>query len=78
MVFVSQGIISGGDRDFLAQRINETLDEQYSRNLSLYASAGLYEKAVLVHAIGRAPMRYGVSMLQWCVFILSLSKDSTE
>ena len=78
MVFVSQGIISGSDRDFLAELINETLDEQYSRNLSLYASAGLYEKAVLVHAIGRAPMRYGVSMLQWCVFILTLSKDSTE
>ena len=27
VVFVSQGIISGSDRDFLAERINETLDE---------------------------------------------------
>ncbi len=34
VVFVSQGIISGNDRDFLSERINETLDEQYSRNLS--------------------------------------------
>ena len=34
VVFVSQGIVSGSDRDFLAERINETLDEQYSRNLS--------------------------------------------
>ena len=58
VVFVSQSIISGSDRDFLAQRINETLDEQYSRNLSRYVSAGLYEKAALVHAIGRAPLGY--------------------
>lgn len=36
VVFVSQGIISGSDRDFLSERINETLDEQYSRNLSRY------------------------------------------
>ena len=43
VVFVSQGIVSGSDRDFLAERINETLDEQYSRNLSRYVSAGLYE-----------------------------------
>ena len=28
IVFVSQGIISGTDRDFLNERINETLDEQ--------------------------------------------------
>ena len=27
VVFVSQGIISGSDRDFLSERINETLDE---------------------------------------------------
>jgi len=58
VVFVSQGIISGSDRDFLAERINETLDEQYSRNLSRYVSAGLYEKASLGHAIGRAPLGY--------------------
>jgi len=58
VVFVSQGIISGSDRDFLAERINETLDEQYSRNLSRYVSAGLAEKAALGHAIGRAPLGY--------------------
>jgi hypothetical protein len=29
VIFVSQGIISGSDRDFLSERINETLDEQY-------------------------------------------------
>ncbi|MEK7682365.1 MAG: recombinase family protein, partial [Chloroflexota bacterium] len=40
VVFVSQGIVSGSDRDFLAERINETLDEQYSRNLSRYVAAG--------------------------------------
>ena len=34
VVFVSQGIISGSDRDFVSERINETLDEAYSRNLS--------------------------------------------
>ncbi len=39
VVFVSQGIISGSDRDFLNERINETLDEAYSRNLSRYVSA---------------------------------------
>ena len=27
VVFVSQGIISGSDRDFLSERINETMDE---------------------------------------------------
>ena len=36
IVFVSQGIISGSDRDFINERINETLDEAYSRNLSRY------------------------------------------
>src|SRR5208283_4537178 len=45
VIFVSQGIISGSDRDFLSERINETLDEQYSRNLSRYVSAGLALKA---------------------------------
>ena len=42
VVFVSQGIISGSDRDFLNERINETLDEVYSRNLSRYISSGLF------------------------------------
>lgn len=32
-VFVSQGIISGNDNDFLNEGINEVLDEHYSRNL---------------------------------------------
>ena len=45
VVFVSQGIISGSNRDFLNERINETLDEQYSRNLSYYVSGGLRQKA---------------------------------
>ena len=31
--FVSKGIINGNDRDFLSGRINETVDEQYSRCL---------------------------------------------
>ena len=58
VVFVSQGIISGSDRDFLNERINETLDEQYSRNLSRYIRAGLAAKAAHGHAIGRAPLGY--------------------
>ncbi len=58
VVFVSQGIISGSDRDFLSERINETLDEQYSRNLSRHVTAGLAEKASMGHAIGRAPLGY--------------------
>ena len=41
VIFVTQGIISGSDKDFLSERINETLDEQYSRNLSRYVSEGL-------------------------------------
>ncbi|MFC1917199.1 recombinase family protein [Chloroflexota bacterium] len=58
VVFVSQGIISGSDRDFLAERINETLDEQYSRNLSRYVSAGMLEKAQHGLANGPAPFGY--------------------
>ena len=58
VVFVSQGIISGNDRDFLSERINETLDEQYSRNLSRYIRDGLAAKAANGHAIGRAPLGY--------------------
>ena len=58
IVFVSQGIISGSERDFLNERINETLDEQYSRNLSRYVRAGLAVKAAQGHAIGRAPLGY--------------------
>ena len=58
VLFVSQGIISGSDRDFLAERINETLDEQYSRNLSRYVAAGLAEKAVHGLANGVPPLGY--------------------
>ena len=52
VVFVSQGIISGSDRDFLSERIHETLDEQYSRSLSRYVTAGLAEKAGHGYAVG--------------------------
>ena len=58
VIFVSQGIISGSDRDFLSERINETLDEAYSRGLSRYVKAGLAEKAAQGHAIGSAPLGY--------------------
>jgi len=58
VIFVSQGIISGSDRDFLSERINETLDEQYSRNLSRYVSAGLVEKATHGFAVGPPPLGY--------------------
>ena len=58
VIFVSQGIISGSDRDFVNERMNETLDEQYSRNLSRYVRQGLAAKASQGHAIGRAPLGY--------------------
>ena len=58
VVFVSQRIISGSDRDFLNERINETLDEAYSRNLSRYVSSGFAEKAVQGHAVSRPPLGY--------------------
>ena len=58
VVFVSQGIISGSDRDFLSERINETLDEQYSRNLSRYVSAAMEEKAANGLANGVPPLGY--------------------
>jgi len=58
VIFVSQGIISGSDRDFLSERINETLDEQYSRNLSRYVSAGLAQKAEHGLHTGPAPLGY--------------------
>ncbi|MDP3063145.1 MAG: recombinase family protein [Chloroflexota bacterium] len=64
VVFVSQGIISGSDRDFLAERINETLDEQYSRNLSRYVRAGLAEKATRGLVNGVPPLGYGSEKLQ--------------
>jgi len=58
IVFVSQGIISGTDRDFLSERINETLDEQYSRNLSRYVISGMAEKAAHGYANGLPPLGY--------------------
>ena len=58
VVFVSQGIISGSDRDFLSERINETLDEAYSRNLSRYISSGLAEKFSQGYAIRLPPLGY--------------------
>ncbi|MFQ5861430.1 MAG: recombinase family protein [Dehalococcoidia bacterium] len=58
VVFVSQGIISGSERDFITERINETLDEAYSRNLSRYVRAGCAEKAARGHALGRPPLGY--------------------
>ncbi len=63
IVFVSQGILSGSDRDFLSERINETLDEQYSRNLSRYVSEGLREKAEHGLHIGPAPLGYRSELL---------------
>ncbi len=44
VIFVSQGIISGSDRDFLCERMNETMDEGSSRNLSRWVSEGLVRK----------------------------------
>ena len=58
VIFVSQGIISGSDRDFLSERINETLDEAYSRNLSRFVREGFAEKAAQGNAIGKPPFGY--------------------
>ena len=55
---MSQGIISGSDNDFISERINETLDEAYSRSLSRWVKSGLAEKAAQGHAIGRSPLGY--------------------
>jgi hypothetical protein len=63
VIFVSQGIISGSDRDFLSERINETLDEQYSRNLSRFVSAGLEEKVSHGFAAGLPPSGYKSEIL---------------
>lgn len=58
VVFVSQGIISGSDNHFLAERIHETMDEQYSRSLSRYVASGLAEKAAQGIANGVPPLGY--------------------
>ena len=58
VIFVSQGIISGSDRDFLCERINETMDEGYSRNLSRWITEGLIRKAESGLHVGPAPLGY--------------------
>ena len=63
VVFVSQGFISGTDRDFLAERMNETLDEQYSRNLSRYVTSGMAEKAATGLANGLPALGYRSELL---------------
>jgi len=51
IVFVSQGIISGTDRDFLNERINETLDEQIA-----VISLGTWHRAWLKRQLMDIPM----------------------
>ncbi len=58
MVFVSQGIFSGNDRDFVNERINETIDEAYSLNLSRYVAEGMAKKAEQGLANGVPPLGY--------------------
>ena len=58
VVFVSQGIISGNDNDFLNEGINEVLDEHYSRNLSRWVSGGLRMKHEAGMANGKPPLGY--------------------
>jgi DNA invertase Pin-like site-specific DNA recombinase len=64
VVFVSQGIISGNDRDFLNEGINEILDEQYSRNLSQFVSEGLRAKHEQGIANGIPPLGYRSEKLE--------------
>ncbi len=64
IVFVSQGIFSGSDKDFLSERINETLDEAYSRNLSRYVIQGTAEKAAQGLANGVPPLGYRSEKLE--------------
>lgn len=58
VVFVSQGIISGNDNDFLNEGINEVLDEQYSRNLSRFVTDGLRIKHEQGLVNGVPPLGY--------------------
>ncbi len=58
VVFVSQGIISGNDNDFLNEGINEVLDEQYSRMLSRFVADGLRVKHEQGIANGVPPLGY--------------------
>ena len=64
VVFVSQGIISGRDSDFINERINETLDEAFSRNLSYYISQGQKEKAEDGLHVGPAPLGFKSELLK--------------
>jgi DNA invertase Pin-like site-specific DNA recombinase len=64
IVFVAQGIISGSDRDFVNERINETLDEQSSRNLSYYVTEGMANKASQGLANGVPPLGYKSEKLE--------------
>lgn len=58
VVFVSQGIISGNDNDFLNEGINEVLDEQYSRTISHFTRAGMWVKHHEGLANGKPPLGY--------------------
>jgi DNA invertase Pin-like site-specific DNA recombinase len=58
VVFVSQGIISGRDQDFINERINETVDEAYSLNLSRWVDTGLWLKHEEGVANGVPPLGY--------------------
>ena len=58
VIFVSQGIISGNDNDFLNEGINEVLDEQFSQNLSRFVTDGLKIKHEQGIANGVPPLGY--------------------
>lgn len=58
VVFVSQGINSGNDNDFLNEGISEVLDEHYSRNLSRWVRGSLRVKASQGHSLGTPPLGY--------------------
>lgn len=63
IIFVSQGIISGSDRDFMCERVNETMDEGYSRNLSRWVSEGLVRKAESGLHVGPSPLGFKSELL---------------
>ncbi len=57
-VFVSQGIISGREQDFLNEGIHEVLDEQYSRTISRFTCDGMWVKHQEGIANGKPPLGY--------------------
>jgi len=63
LVFVSQGIISGNNNDFLNEAINEVLDEHYSRVLSNFVTDGLRLKHEQGIANGVPPLGYNSEKL---------------